>query len=161
MKCLMKRRLLEMFVVALIVSSGCCSCSRSHNDSSNDTGAGKDETSNSSPKNWKPTAEAIENARRQAKAPLIVATITAQRASAYDLNPRAAEQENSSNATSSSARSDGAAPAEEDPALGGMEKLPPLPMPPRLKPGDEADQFGLPEWERMARGELHVKRIRY
>jgi hypothetical protein len=68
------------------------------------------------------------------------------------------------------AKQDAAAPAihvgdlselKNDPSLSYMEVLPPQPEPPKLAQGDEADQYGLPEWEAMARGDLHVKRIRY
>lgn len=48
-----------------------------------------------------------------------------------------------------------------DIALGAMEKLPPQPEPPRLSNGDEADQYVVPAWEQIARGDLRVKRIHY
>jgi hypothetical protein len=48
-----------------------------------------------------------------------------------------------------------------DQAIGEMEKLPPSAPPTKLANGDEADQYGLPAWEQMARGDLHVKRIQY
>lgn len=50
---------------------------------------------------------------------------------------------------------------KNDPGIGEMEVLPPPAPPPKLVQGDEADQYGLPAWEQMARGELHVKRIQY
>lgn len=50
---------------------------------------------------------------------------------------------------------------KNEPGIGEMELLPPQPEPPKLTQGDEADQYGLSEWEQMARGDLHVKRIQY
>lgn len=48
-----------------------------------------------------------------------------------------------------------------DMALGSMEKLPPQPEPQKLSNGDEAEQYGVPAWEQIARGDLKVKRIHY
>src|SRR5205085_8490608 len=113
------------------------------------------------PDQWRPTADAIAAATREKKAPMIVARTTQPRASDYDLNPRAATRDQhpeSIDPTSDSGPNEDT--DENDPALEGMAKLPPPPMP-KIASGDEADQFGLPEWERMARGDLHVKRIHY
>lgn len=46
-------------------------------------------------------------------------------------------------------------------ALGQMERPPVPPPPPKLRSGTEADQFGLPAWEQIARGDLRPKRIQY
>ena len=97
---------------------------------------GQGEDVNLDPKYWKPTKEAIESAKRESNPPPVVVSTTQRGAGNYEQAPT------------------------EDPELGEIEKLAPPPMP-KLASGDEADQFGLPEWERMARGELHVKRIRY
>jgi hypothetical protein len=48
-----------------------------------------------------------------------------------------------------------------DIALGDMPRPPAPPPPKKLTNGDEADQYGLPAWEQVARGELRVKRIQY
>ena len=58
----------------------------------------------------------------------------------------------------------GLAPGAQDPteiSLGGIERLPVPPQPPRFTKGDEADEYGLPAWEKMARGEINVRRIQY
>ena len=151
----MNRALVKRLVIAALVCGGCGACSRSRHDQ-------HAEAPGLDPDRWRPTAEAIAAAKRDKKAPLIVARATQPRASAYDLNPRAAagqvQADQSANPASDSPPNEQA--AEADPMFGGMEKLPVPPMP-KLGPGDEADQFGLPEWERMARGELQVKRIHY
>ncbi|QEX22479.1 hypothetical protein FRZ61_24110 [Hypericibacter adhaerens] len=48
-----------------------------------------------------------------------------------------------------------------DIALGGMERPPVPPAPPRLLEGDDADQYGLAAWEQIARGDLKPRRIHY
>src|SRR4051794_15876194 len=109
---------------------GCAACSRSHPTTAQQGDDALDLNG------WKPTAAAIQAAERQKKSPpMIVATAP----------PKSIDYKGSVGV--------------EDPELGGIEKLPPRPMP-KLASGDEADQFCLPEWERMARGELHIKRIR-
>ena len=85
------------------------------------------------PNSWAPSKEAVEQAAKDAQA----------QASA----PSAAETGDTTQAT--------------DPAMTGMERMPPPPMPSDLSGSDEAEKYGLPEEEEMARGELHVKRIRY
>jgi hypothetical protein len=149
----MHRELIKLLVIVLAIGGG--ACSRSHSNGGGTEADGLD------PEQWKPTAEAVASAKREGKAPLIVARASQPRASAYDLNPRAATGEVPNQEVDSGTDSGSTGQsAEDDPALGEMVKLPPPPMP-KLASGDEADQFGLPEWERMARGELHVKRIRY
>jgi hypothetical protein len=151
----MRRRIVELLIVSLVACAGSAGCSRSGNKSAESEGDAREFDS------WKPAKEAIQSAKREKDAAAIVVRSTRQpRASAYDLNPRAATAPHENAATAIDSANEAEA-GDEDPALGGMEKLPPPPMPPKLASGDEADQFGLPEWERMARGELHVKRIRY
>jgi hypothetical protein len=48
-----------------------------------------------------------------------------------------------------------------DIALGSMPRLPAPPPVKKRADGDEADQYGLPAWEHVARGELRVRRIQY
>jgi hypothetical protein len=152
----MRREFIELLLVTVIMCGGCGGCSRSHRNSA------QREDDPNDPDRWTPTTEAIESARREKKSPPTIAATTQPRASDYDLNPRAAmqAQQNEETAPEYDSRNTEQATGE-DPALGQIDKLPPPPMPPKLAAGDEADQFGLPEWERMARGELHVKRIRY
>lgn len=151
----MQRELPGLLIVTVMIFGACAGCSRSPGNNA------QHEQDASGPAHWKPTAEAIESARREKESPLIVVPTTQPRASDYDLNPRAAMQAQENEETESGYDSGGTSqPSDEDPALGDMEKLPPPPLP-KLAAGDEVDQFGLPEWERMARGELHVKRIRY
>jgi hypothetical protein len=151
----MRRELIELLVVTVIICGACSGCSKSHSNSAQRENDGVD------PDDWAPTKEAIESARREKDSPLSLAPTAQPRASHYDLNPRAAMQAQENEETEPGYDSRKIKQTtEEDPALGDMAKLPP-PVPPKLASGDEADQFGLPEWERMARGELHVKRIRY
>ncbi|MEY2540110.1 MAG: hypothetical protein QOG67_3850 [Verrucomicrobiota bacterium] len=152
---------MKVLLVTVILCGASVGCSRSHNNNAQ----GEDDAFN--PDRWKPTAEAIESAKREKNS--TIAQTTQPRASDYDLNPRAAMQAQQNEETVPGYDSRNPEQAnDEDPALGQMEKLPPPPMPLKLGSGDEADQFGLPEWERMARGEprmargeLHAKRIRY
>jgi hypothetical protein len=143
-----RRRLLNVLIAAAICCAACTACSRSHESTSSGEADGID------PNRWRPAAEAIAAAEREKKAPMTLARATQPRASAYDLNPRAAAAGQSSDPASEEQL------AQDDPSIAGMPKLPPPPMP-KLGRGDEADQFGLPEWEQIARGDLHIKRIRY
>jgi hypothetical protein len=151
----MRRELIELLVVTVIICGACSGCSKSHSNSAQRENDGVD------PDDWAPTKEAIAAARREKDSPLSLAPTAQPRASDYDLNPRAAMQAQENEETEPGYESRNTEPVEDDPALGEIERLPPPPALPKLGQGDEADQFGLPEWERMARGELHVKRIRY
>jgi len=143
----MRPKFLAAWLIAIVMYAEVSGCSRSHSP------GGQQEDDASSPRSWAPSADAIAAAKRARKAPTIVANSTQPRASEYDLNPRSATRPNHD--------SQGAPQVDpDDIALGDMEKFPPPPMP-KFGSGDEADQYGLPEWERIARGELHVKRIRY
>jgi hypothetical protein len=147
----MRVQWLKAMMAATFLCSGFVSCSRHQGDSTGSKADGADADG------WRPTAEAITAANSQKKAPFIIARTSQPRASDYDLNPRAAADAHQKQPTDSAPNEAG---SEDDPALGDIAKLPPLPMP-KLGSGDEAEQFGLAEWDRMARGELHIKRIRY
>lgn len=71
----------------------------------------------------------------------------------YDANPRAWEEKHglADDENSSTEPDDESAP---------QQMPPPIALQP-LTSGDEADQYGLPEWEKIARGDLHIKRIQY
>lgn len=148
----MRRKRIVPWLFGIVLSTVLASCSRSHKT---DTGQSDDDAFN--PRRWAPSADAIAAAKRERKAPMIVARSTQPRASDYDLNPNGASQPQPMGGEADRSSDQGSG---DDAALGDMEKLPPPPMP-KLGSGDEADQFGLPEWEQLARGELHIKRIRY
>src|SRR5436853_941021 len=114
----MRSELVKLFVIIALMCIGCGGCSRSHNHADRAEADGLD------PSRWQPTADAIAAAKREKKAPLIVARPDQPRASAYDLNPRAATGDQQ--AESTDLRSD-SEPNEQadDPALGGIAKLPP------------------------------------
>src|SRR3954469_1122119 len=69
----------KILVIAAVM---CVSCSRGggNHDSAEQDGL--------NPDRWRPTSDAIAAAKRDKKAPLIVARATQPRASDYDLNPR-------------------------------------------------------------------------
>src|SRR5437868_2865007 len=109
----MRHELIPGLLTVVLICSG---CSRSGSD----TSGREDDASN--PERWKPTVVAIETARRQAKAPLIVAATTQPRASAYDLNPRAAARAHENEETEPG-QVNPEQVAGEDPAIGQIEKL--------------------------------------
>src|SRR4051794_19327386 len=109
----MRWELFKLFVAAALVCGGCGACSRSHGHADAAEADGLD------PSRWRPTADAIAAAKREKNAPLIVAGANQPRASAYDLNPRAAtldQHAESTNPTSDSGSNEQA--DENDPALG-------------------------------------------
>jgi hypothetical protein len=153
------RNAIEKLLLLAIVCGACAGCGQDHNTKEQlakeqdrvQHGVLADDADD--PNRWAPSPEAIAAAQKEASEPAIRPQSTPA-ATSYAMNPRAAEHGETMNVSES-------AQDPNDIALGDMQKLPPPAPPPAIRAGDEADQFGLPEWEQMARGELHVKRIRY